>query len=251
MFASSFTKRYVMFQGNSRINSAIIWKIDAATSQTAPPVSRYIDFNALNSSWIPSTNIHSSDWMSDSAWDQIGKSGLGGLAISNDQKTLYTVNLFNKDFVAISIGSPAKTTITLADITTYPIPTVSNCPASDIRPFAVEVIDSKPWISLTCTAESTQLSANLWAYLYSFNVTTATWTQEANFSLAYTRPGVSNACSGCTCNSPDSDIGAAATFLPWKTTVTRYCIAYSSYMNPQPLVSAISRNDHGNLIVSV
>ena len=53
-------------------------------------------------------------------------------------------------------------------MTAFAVPTPSNCPVTDVRPFAIGVKDGKVYVGLVCTAESTQNRAQLRAYVYAF-----------------------------------------------------------------------------------
>lgn len=110
----------------------------------------------------PNTNTNFACWFHDStAFDLVGKVGFGDLDIAEDFSTLYTINLATNQLLAIPVTNPAANTAVA-------VPTPSNCPAIDVRPFALAIKDGKVYVGMVCTAESTQNRAQLRAYVYAF-----------------------------------------------------------------------------------
>jgi hypothetical protein len=100
-------------------------------------------------------------WFYDvNAFDQVGKVAFGDLDISEDLSTLYTVNLANNSLLAIPVANPAGAA-------TFTVPTPTNCPAADVRPFGLGVKDGKVYVGVVCSAESS-VRTNLRAYVYTF-----------------------------------------------------------------------------------
>ncbi len=124
-------------------------------------------------------------WLHDAnAFDQVGKGGFGDLDIADDLSTLYTINLAAKTLLAIPIANPGATVATA-------VPTPPNCPAVDVRPFAIGVKDGKVYVGMVCSAESTQNRTGLRAYVYAFAQGAFAATPALEINLTYNR-GSSN-----------------------------------------------------------
>ncbi len=94
---------------------------------------------------------------------QVGRVGLGGLALSIDEKWLYTVNLNNNSLVKISTGNPIAGTTSEFQI---PDP---GCSDGDYRAFAINNNEGTLYIGVTCTAETSKNANNSSAHVYSFD----------------------------------------------------------------------------------
>ncbi|MFZ4659609.1 MAG: SdrD B-like domain-containing protein, partial [Caldilineaceae bacterium] len=120
-------------------------------------------------------------WFNDTnAFDRVGKVGFGDLDIADDFSTLYTVNLADNTLLSIPIANPAGTT-------TFALPTPTNCPAVDLRPFGVGVKDGKVYVGMVCSAESTSNRNALRAYVYSFAGGAFSATPVIEIDLTYNR----------------------------------------------------------------
>lgn len=111
----------------------------------------------------PATNLHdTTNYPRDNnniGWDAVGKSSLGGLVLSEDESTLYVVNLANRRLYAldattgVEIGSQAFPTAP-------PLPS-GTCPAADVRPFALAMYRGQLFAGMVCSAET---SSNVDSY---------------------------------------------------------------------------------------
>ncbi len=89
-------------------------------------------------------------------WDAVGKTSLGGLALSEDEATLYVWNLANRTLYALNATSGVLIA-SQAAAASLPLPTGS-CAAADVRPFAVTMYHAQLYVGFVCSAES---SANV------------------------------------------------------------------------------------------
>lgn len=89
-------------------------------------------------------------------WDAVGKTSLGGMAISEDDSTLYVMNLQNRTLYSLNASTGAQIASQAAP-TNPPLPT-GTCPAGDVRPFAVTMYRGQLYVGMVCSAES---SANV------------------------------------------------------------------------------------------
>ena len=232
VYASSFYKRYVGFGSGvdtiyntpptSSDDPGAIYVVNPATNAV---VNRFTVAGAT-------TNSHSDAAASDTTaatWDAVGKTSLGGIALADDESSLFVMNLQNKTLYALNPTTGAST-----DSQVVPIP--ATCPAVDVRPFAVKYYRGNVYVGMVCSAESTQSAANLRAYVYQVDPLTLTFgTTPYTFSLNYNRGFNEPAQNGGATTFPDE-------WRPWTPTIQ------NTLVYPQPLLADIDF-DNGNLIL--
>ena len=98
--------------------------------------------------------------------DVPGKESLGGIALTEDGKTLYAVSLATRSLVSFdATGATAKPDKTV------PIPAPECAVPNDWRPFAVAAHDAKLYVGGICSAESTKRREDLKAVVYTYDGT--------------------------------------------------------------------------------
>ncbi|MBZ0301873.1 MAG: DUF11 domain-containing protein [Anaerolineae bacterium] len=185
-------------------------------------------------------------WLIDSeAYNLVGKRSLGGMTISDDDNTLYVVNLFDRSLYAIPVDDPGSAT-------SFAIPTsLPNCPsANDARPFAVEFQDGLAYVGITCSAESSQSQSDLRGYVYTFDPTSSAFSLVFDFPLNYGR-GCVNGADDPTCNTVQP-----AEWLPWiaETNPPTWPLDFSTpdtVTYPQPMFSSIDFDNNGDLLIGL
>lgn len=152
LYAAAFFKRHVGF-GPHGPNA--IYIIDPAGSGTV--VGHFIVPG-------PAPNLHdTTNYPRDNnntGWDAVGKSSLGGLVLSEDESTLYVVNLANRTLYALNATTGAMIA-SQAFPSNPPLPS-GNCPAGDVRPFALAIYRGQLFAGMVCSAES---SSNVDSYI--------------------------------------------------------------------------------------
>ncbi|WP_035812384.1 SdrD B-like domain-containing protein, partial [Jiangella gansuensis] len=127
------------------------------------------------------------DWAMDAqAWDKVGRVGLGAMEISNDQQSLFAVNLHNRSLVEIEISRDGTQVlgVTEHELDAY-FPD-----DSDLRPHGISAnpLTNEMYLTVTNTAESTGDRADLHAYVYAFDPADPTTLREVlDFPLGYDR----------------------------------------------------------------
>lgn len=233
IFVSSYMKKHTMFGPSG---TGAIYQIDRATGL----ISVYADLNAIFGANTTGANPHNtSDYNTDNGqatWNAVGKISFGGMAISDDQSSLFVMNLANNRLYKIpTTGAVNNATITSAAFPT----TMPNCTtASDVRPFAVNYYEGQVYVGAVCSRESAAnaTDTNLRAYVYTFDPATMSFSAAPviNFQLNYTRL--------------ETDPGLSAAWLNWKTNYTT--ISPSHFIYPQPMLTDIEF-DRGNMIISL
>lgn len=85
---------------------------------------------------------------------QVGKTGIGGMEISGDEKFLFVVNLAGKSVVVIDIEDPSPATTM-----EIPLPDVG-CQNGELRPFAIKSYKGEYYVTATCDASGSQDPSN-------------------------------------------------------------------------------------------
>lgn len=109
------------------------------------------------------TNSHAAPLQIDNSnigWNAVGTTSLGGMALSEDESTLFVMNLANRTLYALNASTGALIT-SQAVPTNLPLPS-GTCAAADSRPFAVTMYHGQLYVGLVCSAQS---SANADTFL--------------------------------------------------------------------------------------
>jgi hypothetical protein len=172
------------------------------------------------------------------AYAQVGKMSFGGATISDDDKTLYTINLKTNELLKIDISALKADGVTLptaANVTSCALP--APCGITGVfRPWAVKYWHGKLYIGGVCSAETSKMAADLSASIYCFDGTT--FSLIKSFPLNYTRGTVKN-------NSPTFD-----KWLPWEDDYTKMLQnGQTDFLYPQPILSDIEFDTDGSMIL--
>ncbi|MBX7241573.1 MAG: hypothetical protein K1X92_07480 [Bacteroidia bacterium] len=238
-FVASLMKRHIGFGPSG---TGAIYRLNTVNNS----VSTFVDLNALygaNFAGIDPhpTNNSQTSWDKDSlSWDYVGKISWGDIDISEDEQFLWGISLTDRKLYKMPIGSLTNPVPpTAAQITRYPatgnltgLPGLTGTNlASDIRPFGLGIRNGLVYIGLVHSAQTSQLTSELRAFVYEFNPATAVFTKVMDFPLNYTR--------GRTVNSPSAFLPAA--WQPWKSAFTAYTPVFSNEFSvPQPILSDIN-----------
>ena len=180
------------------------------------------------------------------AFLKVGRTGYGNIALEETQNTLWLVNLNQRALISVDVSGGALPGV----VSQYPLSAatgIAACPgAGDVfRPFAVKFYNGLGYLGGVCDASVSQTTANLRAYVYSFNPTgltgtAITYTPVANFALNYTREAAdANSFSG---------VQIAATWRPW---VTNFAQVGNQTVWAQPIVADLEFTANGNLEIGL
>lgn len=171
-------------------------------------------------------NHDTTDYLNDTPfWNDVGTVGLGDIDISDDEETLYAVNLFDRRIYAIDIAT--------GTYSSESIPFPVDCNPDWVRPGALKYNNRALFMGLTCTGP---LQSDLRAYVYTNGV------QVANFPLTYGRAQTSDP------NPPDTNL---ATWNPWASVPTRFDLAFGAFHYPQPWLLDIEFDAYNFMIASL
>lgn len=235
LFVAAYMKRHSGF-GPDGVGA--IYRVDRDSST----VSLFADLDALFPGAAGSdphpfgTNFD----IDGASWDAVGKLALGGMDLSDDQQTLYVMNLADRQLYALPIGL-TPTAPNAGDIDRFAVPTPAGCVASDVRPFAVRVHDGMVYVGVICSAESTGLTSDLDAVVYRFDPSDSSWTQVLRFDLDYAR-GCANSGTSATCNTSGSGDYQPAGWRAWRnafdaTVLTQTKGFFNTVVYAQPILT--------------
>ena len=145
------------------------------------------------------------------AFSRVAKQGLGGLDISDDETTLYVMDLTNRQVLAININSKQV-------VNRYPVTNPGCGDANDVRPFAVDYIKGSLYIGVMCSEETNEDWSNLEGHVMRL--------------------------SGNSFETVLSGIKGATSYEPWSNSTT----AYNRYF---PIITNIEIDENNNMIVGV
>ncbi|MEO0040899.1 MAG: hypothetical protein RL329_347, partial [Bacteroidota bacterium] len=232
LYAASFFKKHTGFgkgadgTANTADDAGAIYVINPTTNLVTST------FTVPNAT----ANRHNTaDYLVDNgntAWDAVGKTSLGGMDLSDDEDSLFVMNLEDRMLYALNpttgavLGSVAMPT------------TLPGCGAAgDARPFAVEYYKSRLYVGIICSGESNQAATSVNAYVYEVNPTTMTIGASPAFQMDMDYPR----------GKANNDVGQIAAWKPWRTTFATIA-ADQTVVYPQPLLTSLAF-DKDNLIL--
>ena len=228
LFTTAMLKRHA---GLGTLGTGGIYKITGDLLSNATTTTPFIDLNTIISGTTGTDpRTISNDLPADggASYDSlalglVGKIALGDIDISDDEQTLWVVNLADRTLYSIFVGNPAQVP-TSGDVTAYPIPN-PNCSNGDYRPWAVKCHQGKIYIGVVCSAETSQNAADLHATVYVLDANTGNFANVFDFPLDYTRHD---------------------NWEPWTSTFT-WVQNYTRH--PQAILSDIEFDEDGSMIL--
>ncbi|MCC6613929.1 MAG: DUF11 domain-containing protein [Anaerolineae bacterium] len=266
LFTSSYVRRGTG-QGSSN-NTGTIYRMG-----TGGGASVFIELNGLagiDTGANPHPNGSNPPWVQDAGgFVAAGKMGIGDLDISADETTLYAMNLFQRELIVMPLGvaGGAPTAPAAGSIIRRPVPTPANCPAADVRPFALKYYNNSLYVGMICSGESelAQVFATnptpaladiqaarslLRAYVYRYDVNANAFdgAPMLEFPLTYSRGAINFFFTGI---NPDND----GEWLPWTDVWLPSYAPYSAAQanpnigNPQPVLTDIEFDGNNFMVL--
>ncbi len=154
IYSAAFVKQYAALTPHG---TGAIFK---TTTGNAPTTALHVDLQSLgiNTGALTVTDVEDCNYGL-----QVGRMGLGGLALSEDEQFIYVINITNNSLVKVSAEAPS-----LATTQEFFIPS-PGCTDGDARAFALNQNNGKFYVGVTCTAETSQNEANSSIHVYEFD----------------------------------------------------------------------------------
>jgi len=173
------------------------------------------------------------------AFELIGKVGMGDLEMSEDGKSLYFINLFDKKLYQIDVSGA---TPSLLGSWAIPDP---GCTGGTLRPFATKVYKGKVYVGSVCDA-STSTKSNLRGFVNAFDGTN--FSQVFDFPLTYPKGAV-------LVNTTPAVVNRVG-WYPWTdsfNTVNSNTTngAFIRVLYPQPMLTDIEFDIDGSMVLAL
>lgn len=259
LYLGSYIKRHTDL-GTSN-NPTTIYKYNVDTDT-------YIDWFSLDGAAGNPHSGASDGWASDfDAFDKVFKSGWGDIDISEDEKTIYGIDLDNRALVSIPIlaNGTAGTTQSVPIVPAVRTAMAANgcTDDGDIRPFGLGIDKGSIYVGVVCSAESSidhstlPVSENdprpgdttlLWAYVFEWDGANS-FNQVLDFPLNYER-----GCAQGSQNGPSCKTNRNGNWSPWVGQYPYYDIngnSHQGYAFPQPAVTDIEFDNNGDMIIGL
>jgi hypothetical protein len=230
LYAAAFMKRHT---GIGTGGTGAIYQIPNVSNVAASTPTVFATIPNAGADTHPTTSGGGVIWEQDfNTFPVIGTRGLGGLEISEDGSRLFTINLNTRELYEIPVATGVPVSRGLV-----PSPTCTNGVG---RPFAVKMQRGTLYVGGVCTAENSGTAANMQAYVYSYNPSTATFSGSPvlSFPLNYPRGCVDDSQTDPTCHGGEEN----AEWRPWISTLnydTADADNDTQVVWPQPMLTDI------------
>lgn len=176
LFSSAFVKQYSALTAHGH---GAIFKTKVNGNTGATTLFANLANLGVNIGTLPVTDANQCSY-----GHQVGKYGIGAIALDASEEKLYAVNLYNKSLVIMPTTNP-----TSANTREIVIPN-PNCSNGDYAPFGLKYHNDKLYITVTCTEETGLNDVNSAAVVYEFDPLLNTFTNI--FSTNYLKGHWSN-----------------------------------------------------------
>ncbi len=234
--------------GLGSLGTGGIYKLD----DTNGAISNFIDVKTLGieTGPDPHSTLNGDKLVSNTDPNTIpatGKTGIGGITLSEDEKRLFFINLYDRKLYSIYVGIPASTA-NIGSVKSYSIP--NGCGSGEFRPWAVTEKQGQIYVGTVCSGENSQNFSELKGFVYKFDPTSGAFTQIFDFPLTY-KKGLSDVSQNC----PQYD-----EWYPWSNTFPTSCASFYDagrqkyvgfVMYPQPILSGLGFDADGSLIIGI
>ncbi|MEM6319147.1 MAG: SdrD B-like domain-containing protein [Bacteroidota bacterium] len=242
IFAAAMMKRHAGF---GPLGIGGIYRVNY-NNPNSPIVSNWLDLSAAGVNvgtnprtyTLPATSHDSSK--DPAGFDAVGKIGLGDMDISEDEKTLYVLNLNNNgSLVEIDIATKAVTN-------NIPIPNPGCGVAGDVRPWGLSIYKDDVYVGLVCSGESAG-GGDMQFFVSKYDG--SNFTTVLNESLNYEKGFVH-----LNYNKPD----APELCKNWETWVSDFDDIHTAgasregprWCRPQPILSDIEFDNDGSMVLA-
>lgn len=256
------------FMGLGPAGTGGIYVVDL--NATLPNAAEFVDFSDLGISTgtDPRTTLgdpglqidYAAGPMADpNVVDKIGKVAFGDIDISEDEETLWVVNLHDKKLYELPVGVPAVAP-SAANVKGHLIPD-PGCSNGEYAPWGIKVHDGLVYVGMVCTAETSQDKTDLRAIVMTHNPAGAdgNFTTILSVPLNYTKGWAIDPASGVvsptSSNVPAGEVGGAS-WYPWIR--DGLDIISTDYVServkdgaayPQPILADIEFDEAGEMVL--
>lgn len=245
LYVASTIRRHA---GLTAAGTGAIFEVDY--SGGSPAAALFANLNSypgVNTGADPHSGLPSDPFVANhdpAAFDAVGKVGLGGIEMSEDDRTLFVVSLGEKKLYRLNVGPDGTAP---ASIDGFDIPN-PGCVGGEHRPFAVKCRRGKVYVGVVCDGGSSTGNADLSATVYELAQNAdpiacnanpgSCWTPVLSFPLNYAK-GYS------VLNFVDTN--------KWNGWITQWPTPYTNspifYTLPQPMLTDLDFETDGSMIL--
>lgn len=262
LYSSAYMRRFVGNAGLGKIYR--VTRNAANTGWVANSTAVYADLEALfpGSAGTDPRGVGFDYTLDTTIFDQVGKTGIGDMAISEDDNTLYVVALGDRRLYQLPADSINAIT-SPAQVAATSIPRPASCVVdSDFRPFGLGIEGGDVYVGAVCTGQSSATAGNtcringdrslLRGYVLRFRPGTGfDATPVFDFPLNYPRGDVDPA-GGCLPDgdptTPGTQVLGNARWNVWTSSRANTPYQANGQVYPQPMLVEIAF-DRGDLII--
>ncbi|MBU6349568.1 MAG: hypothetical protein KGS73_05415, partial [Chloroflexi bacterium] len=267
LYASASVRRHA---GLGPLGLGGIYRFDFSSG--TPTVSPFLDLDAapfnINFGTLPANgsggrglpnNIGTPSFDTD-AFSAVGKQGIGDIDITEDEKTLFVVNLHTRSLIALDVTAGATPT-THQSYNIIGAPGVPTCTNGELRPWALTFYRGSGYLGAVCDAGSNSGTTNdLQGYILRFDPAnlSAGYTTALSIPLNYTKGAA---------NGPGTpgNVGYGKEWNPWRDewsngpgylhvggTGAQVITATSIIIvRPTPILMDIEFDDNGDMAIAL
>ncbi|MEM6317577.1 MAG: SdrD B-like domain-containing protein [Bacteroidota bacterium] len=189
------------------------------------------------------------------AFDKAARVSFGDIDLSEDENTLWLVNLNQRALISVDVSNytpatatPSAPSGTVNQYLIEQIPNIPNCGTSGtIYPWGLKIYRGKGYLGVICNGENSQDINDVTGYILSFepNNVSAGFATELTIPMNYNREDWG-------ANNSNSD-GWRAWVTNWAQTglPTSGLGGFSQVAYPQPVISDIEFADNGDMVIGV
>ncbi|MFK4790666.1 SdrD B-like domain-containing protein [Microbacterium sp. ZW T5_56] len=235
LFSAAYAKAYTVYGPGG---SGAIYRTDASAGG--------VTGNTVHWATIPNagSSVHQNIAGRDDAFFlAAGSEGLGGLALSDDGATLYTVNLNDKTLYSLNTGDSSPATAAPVAVITDP-----GCVGGEWRPFAVTQRDGEVYVGGICDASASLARADLSVHI--LRLDGSSFTEIYSHGLDFIRGNETY--PDPVPNYTDPEVGLH--WNPWRTAWDADLIAYNAAGSRQygmPLLTSFAFENDGSIVLSL
>lgn len=257
LFSAAVVKRHAGF---GPLGSGGIYITDLNNSNpnaTTPFLSFSVDLG-ISTGDIPNRDLRGNKLFPNAdpgPMEAMGRVGFGGADMSEDDRTLYVMNLFDRKLYGLTVGVPAQKPSSTTGVKSWVL-TGPGCPQGEFRPWAVKYYRGNVYVGGVCSGEyvSTPVAnpatmpaaaasnTVLSGHIYRIDPSVSGTTPELilSFPLSFTR-GSADLTGEC---------ANYKFWLPWTNTFPETCVN-NFVMWPQPMLTDLEFDVDGHMVIGM
>jgi hypothetical protein len=233
--------------GLGSLGTGGLYLVDAPTNAITPFMNVQAAPLFINTGVIPHVNLPADKLVPNEdslTIHAVAKTGIGAMTLSQDQKTVYFVNLFDKKLYSFEVGVPMTPPTDASTLKSYNIPDPMGL--EEHQPWAVSTYRGNIYVGIVNSAQTSQDTSKLKAYVYKLDIRTGLFSEVISVPMSYKR-GPTDFTGECV---------NVNTWRAWSDVFPQGCAQFFNgnkivnfVMNPQPILSSIAFDADGSMLL--